>query len=95
MPEVVSEAVPVDTARDPLAAELEAYNRAFCELELPWRWDAQTFRHLVSVAPDQDFVGTYVERSQAHLLRVYKKEFLRNLVLSARDRCRREAQFPA
>ena len=95
MSDVVSETVPVDAASDPLAAELEAYNRAFCELELPWRWDVQTFRHLVSVAPDQDFVGAYVERSQAHLLRVYEKAFLRNLVLSAKDRCWRESQSPA
>jgi hypothetical protein len=75
---------------DPLAAELEAYNRAFCELELPWRWDAQMFRQLQSVAPDQDFIGTYVERSQPHLLRVYEKAFLRNLVLTAKERCRQE-----
>ena len=94
MPDV-NETVAVDATSDPLAAELEAYNRAFCELELPWRWDVQTFRHLVSVAPDQDFVGAYVERNQAHLLRVYEKAFLRNLVLSAKDRCRQESQFPA
>jgi len=49
----------------------------------------------VSVAPDQDVVGAYVERNQAHLLRVYEKAFLRNLVLSAKDRCWREAQSPA
>jgi len=91
----VSETVPVNTTSEPLAAELEAYNRAFCELELPWQWDAQIFRQLVSVAADQDFVGAYVERNQAHLLRVYEKAFLRNLVLSAKDRCRRESQSPA
>jgi len=95
MSDVVSETVPVTTTSDPLAAELEAYNRAFCELELPWRWDVQTLRHLVSVAADQDIVGAYVERNQAHLLRVYEKAFLRNLVLSAKDRCRRESQSPA
>lgn len=86
----VSESVP--TTGDALSAELEAYNRAFCELELPWRWDADTFRQLLSVAADQDCVGAYVERSQPHLLRVYEKAFLRNLVLSAKDRCRQEAQ---
>ncbi|HEY0767062.1 MAG TPA: hypothetical protein VGD47_03820 [Steroidobacteraceae bacterium] len=91
MPDVVSETVPVNTTSDPLAAELEAYNRAFSELELPWQWDAQTFRHLLSVAPDRDCVGAYVEQSQAHLLRVYEKAFLRDLVLSAKDRCRQES----
>lgn len=81
MPNVVS---------DPLVVELEAYNRAFSELELPWRWDADTFRELVKAAADRDFIGTYVERSQAHLLRVYEKSFLRNLVLEAKERCMRE-----
>src|SRR5437763_11279489 len=40
---------PVKTSEE-LAAELAAYNRAFAELELPWRWDAQTLRHLLTVA---------------------------------------------
>ncbi len=81
MPSVVS---------DPLAVELEAYNRAFSELELPWRWDTDTFRDLISIATDRDFIGAYVERSQAHLLRVYEKSFLRNLVLEAKERCMRD-----
>ena len=74
-----------------LAAELEAYNRAFLELELSWRWDARTYRQLSEIAVDQDFVGAYIERSQAHLLRVYDKSFLRDLVLSAKDRHERES----
>jgi hypothetical protein len=77
-------------ANDPLSAELEAYNRAFCELELPWRWDADTFRELLDVAGERECVSAYVERNQPHLLRVYEKGFLRDLVLDARDRCREE-----
>lgn len=76
------------TPADAFDAELEAYNRAFTELELPWHWDAATLRHLLSVAPDRDCVGAYVERNQAHLLRVYDKSFLRELVLSAKERHR-------
>jgi hypothetical protein len=76
---------------DPLVAELAAYNHAFCELELPWRWDEATLRQLKSLAADSDLIGTYVERSQSHLLRAYEKGFLRDLVLSARDRYRQEA----
>jgi hypothetical protein len=87
----VSESKRAATARDPLAAELEAYNRAFSDLELPWRWDAGTFRELLKVASPEDCVSVYVERNQAHLLRVYEKGFLRDLVLSAKERCRREA----
>ena len=67
---------------DRIAAELEAYNRAFSELELPWRWDAGIFRDLLQVAADRDFVGAYIERNRPHLLRVYEKAFLRDLVLS-------------
>ena len=74
-----------------LAAELEAYNRAFLELELSWRWDAPTFRDLLQVAADRDCVGAYIERNQAHLLRAYEKSFLRDLVLSAKDRYQRES----
>jgi len=73
-----------------LAAELEAYNRAFLELELSWRWDARTFRDLLRIAADRDCVGAYIERQQPHLLRVYEKSFLRDLVLSAKDRHQRE-----
>jgi hypothetical protein len=74
-----------------ITAELEAYNHAFLELELSWRWDARTFRELLQVAADRDFVGAYVERNQAHLLRVYEKSFLRDLVLSAKDRHQRQS----
>jgi len=75
---------------DAFSAELAAYNHAFCELELPWRWDATTLSELKSVAADCDVVGAYVERSQAHLLRAYEKAFLRDLVHAARDRYQRE-----
>ena len=71
---------------DPMAAELAAYNHAFCELELPWRWDEETLAQLKSVAGEDHIVGAYVERSQAHLLRAYEKRFLEDLVHSARDR---------
>ncbi len=86
----VTERVAEHLSEDGLAAELEAYNRAFLELELSWRWDAPTFRDLLRVAADRDFVGAYVERAQPHLLRVYDKSFLRDLILSAKDRYQRE-----
>jgi hypothetical protein len=86
----VSDRTAEPVSEERLAAELEAYNRAFLELELSWRWDARTFRDLLRSAADRDFVGTYVERQQPHLLRVYEKSFLRDLVLSAKDRHQRE-----
>jgi len=75
-----------DAASRALAAELEAYNSAFLELELPWQWDVDTFRQLRSLAADTDCVSAYVERNQPHLLRVYEKAFLRDLVLTAKAR---------
>jgi hypothetical protein len=86
----ISDHAPDTLGTESLAAELDAYNRAFSELELPWRWDAHTFAQLQSAAADQDFIGTYVERSQSHLLRVYEKSFLRELVLSTKARCHQE-----
>jgi hypothetical protein len=85
----VSERLPEHLSEEGVAAELEAYNRAFLELELSWRWDGPTFRDLLRIASDRDFVGAYVEHKQPHLLRVYEKSFLRDLVLSAKDRCQR------
>jgi len=82
-------------ANDPLAAELAAYNQAFCELELPWRWDATTLSQLKSIASDCDVVGAYVERSQAHLLRAYEKAFLRELVHTTCERYRAETSAAA
>lgn len=77
-------------ANDTLDAELAAYNYAFCELELPWRWDVNTLRQLRSIAAGQDLVGTYVERNQAHLLRAYEKAFLSDLVHTTCERYRAE-----
>ena len=84
-----SERPAAQVADESMAAELEAYNRAFLELELSWRWDAPTFLELLRSAADKDFVGAYIERAQPHLLRVYEKSFLRDLVLSAKDRYQR------
>jgi hypothetical protein len=84
------ESLAADSFDDRIIAELEAYNRAFSELELPWRWDAGIFRDLLRVAADRDFVGAYIERNRPHLLRVYEKAFLRDLVLSAKDRYQQE-----
>ena len=95
MASVVTDSKRTATAADPLAAELEAYNRAFSDLELPWSWDAGTLRELLQVASPDDCVSVYVERKQAHLLRVYEKGFLRDLVLSAKERCLREARHAA
>jgi hypothetical protein len=86
MPIAVNQGPPENAAADALAAELQAYNSAFLELELPWQWDVETFRRLRLLAADTDCVSAYVERNQAHLLRVYEKSFLRDLILTTKAR---------
>ena len=90
MPIVISQTPPESAASDVLNAELQAYNSAFLELELPWQWDVETFRRLRSIAADADCVSAYVERNQAHLLRVYEKAFLRDLILATKARHQRQ-----
>ena len=92
MPIVAVQTVRANAVSEPRDAELDAYNFAFSELELPWRWDPKTFDQLHSIAVDQDLVGAYVEHNQPHLLRVYEKDFLRDLVLSAKARYRQDSQ---
>ena len=76
-----------DPAVEALKAELEAYNEAFLALELPWQWDEATLKSLKGTAASEDCVVAYVERYRAHLLKVYDREFLRNLVHAAKERC--------
>src|SRR3974390_3255250 len=86
MPIVASQGQPKSAVSEALDAELQAYNSAFLELELPWQWDAETFRRLRTLGGDTDCVSAYVERNQPHLLRVYEKSFLRDLILTTKAR---------
>ena len=86
MSNLASQSQPETAATEALAAELQAYNSAFLELELPWQWDVETFRRLRTLGGDTDCVGAYVERNQPHLLRVYEKSFLRDLIQSTKAR---------
>jgi hypothetical protein len=61
-------------------AERHAYNAAFSELELSWRWDARTYRELLGIAAEKDRIRAYIQRHQAHLLRAYDVGFLCDLI---------------
>jgi hypothetical protein len=61
-------------------ADRHAYNAAFGELELSWRWDARTYRELLGIAAEKDRIRTYIQRHQAHLLRAYDVGFLCDLI---------------
>ncbi len=62
----------------------QAYNAAFEELGLNWRWDAQTCAGLPPSGPDA--VRAYLQREHPHLLRAYEPEFLVNAIENARQR---------
>jgi hypothetical protein len=80
-----------ESSAEALLAEVHAYNEAFMELELPWRWDVPTYRSLQGASPDHDCIGTYVERHHPHLLKSYDRNFLRDLILSTKARQRQAA----
>jgi hypothetical protein len=72
--------VPFVPTASPQEAERHAYNAAFGELELSWRWDAQTYRELLGIAAEKDRIRAYIQRHQAHLLRAYDVAFLCELI---------------
>jgi len=80
-----------ESAHETLLAEIHAYNEAFMELELPWRWDIATYRSLQSATPDHDCISAYIERHHPHLLKSYDGGFLRDLILSTKARQRAAA----
>jgi hypothetical protein len=55
----------------------QAYNAAFCELDLQWHWDDETYSQLVrrNERPEEQ-VRHYLEQHHSHLLRAYDAEFL-------------------
>ncbi|QGZ61682.1 hypothetical protein [Paraburkholderia acidisoli] len=77
-------------AHDPqLDAQLCAFNSAFAELGLRFRWDAQTLNALASLHGEQARVAAYIEMHHAHLLKAYTMEFLCEAILA-----RKNAQAP-
>ena len=71
-------------------AHRNAYNAAFEELSLSWRWDAVTYAHLQRHG--RDLVRAYLETEQAHLLRAYDADFLVNAIEAVKARCFDPAQ---
>lgn len=64
-----------------------AYNAAFHELGLNWRWDAATHARLQMQAHGRADVRTYLETEQSHLLRAYEADFLVNAIETEKARC--------
>ena len=68
-----------------MEAHRHAYNAAFEELSLSWRWDAATYVHLQRHG--RDLVRAYLQTEQAHLLRAYDADFLANAIEAVKARC--------
>ncbi|WP_408178532.1 MULTISPECIES: hypothetical protein [Paraburkholderia] len=73
-----------------IQAQLCAYNAAFDELGLRFRWDAQTLALLAMIEGEQAQIAAYIEAHHAHLLNAYSAEFLSQAILE-----KKRARYPA
>jgi hypothetical protein len=76
-----------------LEAHLCAFNTAFAELGLRFRWDARTLYSLASIAGERERIAAYVEAHHPHLLKAYSMEFLCEAIL-ARKQMRAPGEWP-
>ncbi|WP_233828863.1 hypothetical protein [Paraburkholderia sp. ZP32-5] len=71
-----------DSAHDAeVEAQLCAYNAAFEELGLRFRWDERTLMSLSAIHDEQEQIAAYIEMHHPHLLKAYSAEFLSLAIL--------------
>ena len=78
------------TANNPDDAHLSAFNAAFSDLGLRFRWDQATLDVLKEFTSEAARITAYIERFHAHLHRAYDAEFLAQMILSKKARYYRE-----
>ncbi|MFM0248145.1 hypothetical protein [Paraburkholderia sediminicola] len=71
-------------------AQLCAYNSAFDELGLRFRWDARTLASLAMIEGEEAQIAAYIEMHHAHLLNAYSVVFLSRAILEKKN-----ARYPA
>ncbi|RKF50933.1 hypothetical protein [Paraburkholderia fungorum] len=71
-------------------AQLCAYNSAFDELGLRFRWDASTLALLATIDGEEARIAAYIEAHHAHLLNAYSPGFLSRAILEKKN-----ARYPA
>lgn len=76
---------------DALDADLGAFNAAFEELDLAWRWDRAVMAEL-GTGDDRARVGAFLHARCPHLLKVYDAAFLIELIVSTKARWGRQVQ---
>ncbi|ADG20878.1 hypothetical protein [Paraburkholderia atlantica] len=80
-----------DSAHDAeVEAQLCAYNGAFEELGLRFRWDQRTLTSLAAIHDEQEQIAAYIEAHHAHLLKAYSVEFLSRAILD-----KKKARYPS
>jgi hypothetical protein len=75
-----------DNANDAeVRAQLCAYNAAFDELGLRFRWDAHTLASLAMIDGEQAQITAYIQTHHAHLLKAYSPVFLSQAILEKKN----------
>jgi hypothetical protein len=68
-----------------IQAQVCAFNTAFEELDLMFRWDAQTYLSLASADSDYGKIAQYIETHSPHLLKAYSAEFLCQAIVERKN----------
>jgi len=79
---------PISTASAapiPVETQLRAYNAAFAELGLRFRWDNEMFAWLCGIECEKARVARYIEEYHAHLLKAYDADFLSQLIFDKKN----------
>jgi hypothetical protein len=87
---LLSPSRPSTAAPMPDDAHLSAYNAAFSELGLRFRWDHATLDALGAVSNEIARITAYIERFHAHLHKAYDADFLAELIFSRKTQFYRE-----
>jgi hypothetical protein len=76
---------PPRRSRDAIDAEVDAFNAAFEELDIAWRWSRDVLANL-GPGDDRAKVSAYLRERGAHLLKVYEAGFLVDLIVATKSR---------
>ncbi len=69
----------------PTEIQLAAYNAAFSELELSFRWDMPMYEWLCGIDCERTRVARYIEEYHPHLLTAYDADFLSQLIFDKKN----------
>ena len=72
-------------------ALLSAYNAAFSDLGLRFRWSQATLDFFDDVSNEMARITAYIEPFQSHLLNAYEADFLAQLIFDRKSQFYRES----